>query len=99
LGAVSSQLRDELGLRKRPQAPSGAAVIAGSSHIICFGVPLRSGRVDLLPLSDGGGRFMCLNGPFPRTTSYLRTSSSTLAPREASWRVSRSPVLTGALRE
>jgi len=71
-GAVSSRLRDELELHKRPQAPSGTAVIAGSSHIICFGVPLRSGRVDLLPLSDGEGRFMCLNGPFPRTTSYWR---------------------------
>jgi len=73
LGAVSSHLRDELGLRKRPQAPSDTAVIAGSSHIICFGVPLRSARVDLLPLSDRERRFMCLNGPFPRTTSYLRT--------------------------
>ena len=27
-------------------ARSGAAVFAGGSHIICFGAPLRSGRVD-----------------------------------------------------
>jgi hypothetical protein len=69
LGAVSSPVRGWLTQRKRPQAPSGAAIVAGSSHIMCFGVPLRGPSVDLLPLSESGARFMCLNGPFPRTTS------------------------------
>ncbi|HEX8077781.1 MAG TPA: hypothetical protein VF511_08200, partial [Chthoniobacterales bacterium] len=44
---------------------------AGSSHIMCFGVPLRN-RVSLVPLNDADGRFLCLNGPFPQGPTYWR---------------------------
>lgn len=42
---------------------------------MCFGVPLRThdGRVGLVPLNAAEGRFVCLNGPFPRGRTYWRT--------------------------
>ena len=51
-----------------------SAVLAGSSHLMCFGVPLNTedGRVTLMPLKDLDEDFLCLNGPFPRTEAYWR---------------------------
>jgi hypothetical protein len=39
---------------------------------MCFGIPLQSDRVGLMPLKDTDGRFLCLNGPFPRSKGYWR---------------------------
>src|SRR5450631_890705 len=49
-----------------------SAILAGSSHLICFGVPLRTAdeRVALTPLKHADKDFLCLNGPFPRGEAY-----------------------------
>jgi hypothetical protein len=49
-----------------------AGVLAGSSHLVSFGVPLKSenDQTTLMPLNDAEEDFLCLNGPFPRGESY-----------------------------
>lgn len=49
-------------------------VLAGSSHLVCFGVQLATedGQTALSPLKDGNEDFLCLNGPFPRDKHYWR---------------------------
>ena len=49
-------------------------VLAGSSHLVCFGVPLATddGQTTLVPLQNGDNDFFCLNGSFPRDENYWR---------------------------
>jgi hypothetical protein len=66
--------RARAGFASERRFHSGGGIIGGSSHIMCFGVPLRSatGRVNLVPLDATEGSFQCLNGPFPRSKAYWR---------------------------
>ncbi|MEA2839135.1 MAG: hypothetical protein QOF41_465 [Methylobacteriaceae bacterium] len=47
-------------------------VIAGHSHLVAFGVPLRTedGHLTLTSVNPGKDDFLCLNGPFPRDENY-----------------------------
>jgi hypothetical protein len=49
-----------------------SCILAGSSHLLCFDVPLSTadGRAALTPLKHADKDFLCLNGPFPRGEAY-----------------------------
>jgi hypothetical protein len=59
-------LQDNLRPREFP------GLIVGHSHLICFGVPVRTedGSLAITPLEGPSGDFFCLNGAFARRESY-----------------------------
>lgn len=71
--AFQQRVRAIAGGRLRVPGQLGdRGLVVGHSHLISFGVPLRTedGTFTVTPLDHSSGAFLCLNGPFPREESY-----------------------------